>query len=49
MSENNWTPWLHQEWEQPYFKKLAEFVHEEYEHQSCLSTETSGVRSLQQL
>jgi uracil-DNA glycosylase len=34
MSENNWTPWLHQEWEQPYFKKLAEFVHEEYEHQA---------------
>ncbi len=34
MSENNWTPWLHQEWEQPYFKKLAEFVHEEYEHQT---------------
>jgi uracil-DNA glycosylase len=32
MKQNNWTPWLKQEWQQPYFRKLAAFVHEAYEH-----------------
>lgn len=31
MIHNEWWPWLQQEWQQPYFKKLAAFVHEEYE------------------
>ena len=31
MKKNNWTPWLKEEWQQPYFKKLAQFIHEEYE------------------
>ncbi len=32
MKRNHWTPWLQQEWQQPYFVKLAAFVHEAYEH-----------------
>ena len=32
MKQNNWTPWLKQEWQQPYFVQLASFVHEAYEH-----------------
>ncbi len=31
MKKNEWTPWLKNEWEQPYFKQLASFVHEAYE------------------
>jgi len=31
MNKNEWTPWLKSEWEQPYFKQLAAFVHEAYE------------------
>ncbi|MCR5795703.1 MAG: uracil-DNA glycosylase [Solobacterium sp.] len=31
MKKNNWTPWLKNEFEQPYFKQLAAFIHEEYE------------------
>ena len=31
MHKNSWTPWLQNEWSQPYFKTLAAFVHEEYE------------------
>ena len=32
MKKNEWTPWLKNEWEQPYFKTLASFVHQEYEN-----------------
>lgn len=32
MKQNTWTPWLKNEFEQPYFKELAAFVHDEYEH-----------------
>ncbi len=31
MKKNTWTPWLKAEFEAPYFKKLAQFIHEEYE------------------
>ncbi len=31
MKKNSWTPWLKEEWQQPYFVKLASFIHEEYE------------------
>ena len=31
MKQNDWTPWLKNEWEQPYFRTLAAFVHDEYE------------------
>lgn len=31
MRQNSWTPWLKEEWQQPYFKQLASFIHEEYE------------------
>lgn len=31
MKKNNWTPWLKNEFEQPYFRQLASFIHEEYE------------------
>ena len=31
MRQNDWTPWLKEEWKQPYFVKLASFIHEEYE------------------
>ena len=31
MFQNEWTPILKHEFEQEYFKKLATFVHEEYE------------------
>ncbi len=31
MKRNEWTPWLRNEFEQPYFKQLAQFVHEAYE------------------
>lgn len=31
MKKNSWTPWLKNEFEQPYFKQLAAFIHEEYE------------------
>lgn len=30
MIHNNWFPWLQNEWKQPYFLKLASFVHEAY-------------------
>ena len=32
MKQNHWTPWLKNEFAEPYFQKLAAFVHEEYEH-----------------
>ena len=32
MKKNEWTPWLKNEWEQPYFKTLASYVHQEYEN-----------------
>jgi uracil-DNA glycosylase len=31
MTHNDWWPWLQQEWQQPYFRQLAAFVHEAYE------------------
>ncbi|MBR2812911.1 MAG: uracil-DNA glycosylase [Solobacterium sp.] len=31
MKRNSWTPWLQNEFQQPYFRSLAAFVHEEYE------------------
>lgn len=31
MRQNEWTPWLKNEWQQPYFKELAAFIHEAYE------------------
>ena len=31
MIHNHWYPWLQEEWQQPYFKKLAAFVHEQYQ------------------
>lgn len=31
MKQNAWTPWLKHEFEEPYFKELASFVHEAYE------------------
>lgn len=31
MKHNSWTPWLKEEWKQPYFVKLAAFIHEAYE------------------
>lgn len=30
MIHNAWWPWLQNEWQQPYFKQLASFVHEAY-------------------
>lgn len=31
MKKNGWTSWLKDEFEQPYFKQLASFIHQEYE------------------
>ena len=31
MKKNAWTPWLQAEFAAPYFRKLAQFIHEEYE------------------
>ena len=31
MKQNEWTPWLKNEFAQPYFRNLAAFVHDEYE------------------
>ncbi len=31
MRKNHWTDWLRAEWQEPYFRTLAAFVHEEYE------------------
>ncbi len=31
MIHNHWYPWLQEEWQQPYFQKLAAFVHEQYQ------------------
>ncbi len=31
MKHNQWTPWLKAEFDQPYFRQLAAFIHEEYE------------------
>lgn len=31
MIHNDWWLWLQKEWQEPYFKKLSQFVHEEYE------------------
>ncbi len=33
MPNNNWTPFLKREFEEDYFRSLAAFVHEEYEHE----------------
>ncbi len=30
MIHNTWFPWLKEEWEQPYFKTLSVFLHEQY-------------------
>ncbi len=30
MIHNDWWPWLQNEWQQPYFKQLSGFVHEQY-------------------
>lgn len=30
MVHNDWWPWLQQEWQQPYFRELSAFVHEQY-------------------
>lgn len=32
MIKNEWTSFLHEEFEKDYFKKLSKFIHEEYEH-----------------
>ena len=32
MKHNEWYPWLQNEFQQPYFKPLAAFVHEAYEN-----------------
>ena len=32
MIHNTWWPWLQNEWKQPYFVALAQFVHNAYEH-----------------
>lgn len=34
MKHNHWTPWLKQEWQQPYFVQLAAFIHEAYEYRT---------------
>ncbi len=34
MIHNEWWPWLQEEWSQPYFKKLASFVHDAYAHRT---------------
>lgn len=31
MIHNDWWPWLQKEWQEPYFKKLSQFVHAEYQ------------------
>ncbi len=31
MKQNDWTQWLKNEWQQPYFKSLSTFLHQEYE------------------
>ncbi|MBQ9328680.1 MAG: uracil-DNA glycosylase [Solobacterium sp.] len=31
MIHNTWYPWLKEEWEQPYFKSLSAFLHEQYQ------------------
>ncbi len=33
MIHNDWYPWLQAEWQQPYFQKLAAFIHETYAHE----------------
>ncbi len=33
MIHNTWYPWLQEEWQKPYFRQLAAFVHQEYETQ----------------
>lgn len=33
LEHNRWWPWLQAEWKQPYFQKLAEFIHTEYQTQ----------------
>ena len=33
MKQNDWTPWLKEEWQKPYFKELSAFIHQEYEQQ----------------
>ena len=33
MIHNDWYPWLQAEWQQPYFQKLAAFIHEAYAHE----------------
>ena len=31
MRQNDWTEWLRREWQEPYFRTLASFIHDEYE------------------
>ena len=31
LEHNHWWPWLQEEWSQPYFKQLSEFLHQEYQ------------------
>lgn len=38
MFENNWTPFLKEEFEKDYFKKLSSFIHEEYENKTIYPT-----------
>ena len=40
MFQNEWTPLLKHEFEQDYFKKLAKFVHEEYETKTIFPPKT---------
>lgn len=40
MKKNSWTPWLKNEWNQPYFRQLASFIHEEYETKSIYPPKT---------
>lgn len=33
MIHNDWYPWLQAEWQQPYFQRLAAFIHEAYAYE----------------
>jgi uracil-DNA glycosylase len=46
MKHNEWTPFLQEEFRQPYFVKLAAFVHEEYEHKKIYPPKAAGVQRL---
>ncbi len=34
MNHNEWWPFLQEEWQQPYFVSLSQFVHDAYEHKT---------------